>query len=37
VPKILIVFTSLLVLLPFMFSVMQRFMESVTDRIVGIS
>ena len=36
VPKILIVFTSLLVLLPYMFDVMQRFMESVTDRIVGI-
>lgn len=36
VPKILIVFTSLLVLLPYMFDVMQRFMESVADRIVGI-
>lgn len=36
VPKILIVFTSLLVLLPYMFETMQRFMESVADRIVGI-
>jgi flagellar biosynthetic protein FliQ len=36
VPKILIVFTSLLVLLPYMFQVMQHFMESVANRIVGI-
>lgn len=36
VPKILVVFTSLLVLLPFMFGEMQRFMESIADRIVGI-
>ena len=36
VPKILIVFTSLLVLLPYMFETMQHFMESVTDRIVGL-
>lgn len=36
VPKILVVFTSLLVLLPFMFGVMKAFMESVADRIVGI-
>lgn len=36
VPKILVVFTSLLVLLPYMFEIMQRFMESVADRIVGI-
>jgi flagellar biosynthetic protein FliQ len=36
VPKILIVFTSLLVLLPYMLDIMQRFMESVADRIVGI-
>lgn len=35
VPKILVVFTSLLVLLPYMFETMQRFMESVADRIVG--
>lgn len=36
VPKILIVFASLLVLLPFMFDVMNVFMESVADRIVGL-
>ena len=36
VPKILVVFTSLLVLLPYMLDIMQRFMESVADRIVGI-
>ena len=36
VPKILVVFASLLVLMPFMFGVMQRFMESVATRIVGI-
>jgi flagellar biosynthetic protein FliQ len=36
VPKILIVFTSLLILLPYMLGVMQHFMESVADRIVGI-
>jgi flagellar biosynthetic protein FliQ len=36
VPKILIVFTSLLILLPYMFEVMQHFMESVANRIVGI-
>ncbi len=36
VPKILVVFTSLLVLMPFMFGIMQRFMESVATRIVGI-
>jgi len=36
VPKILVVFTSLLVFLPFMFQVMRAFMESVADRIVGI-
>ena len=36
VPKILVVFTSLLVLLPSMLDIMQRFMESVADRIVGI-
>jgi len=36
VPKILVVFASLLVLLPFMFDVMKTFMESVADRIVGI-
>ena len=36
VPKILVVFASLLVLLPYMFDVMKTFMESVADRIVGI-
>jgi flagellar biosynthetic protein FliQ len=36
VPKILVVFTSLLILLPYMLEIMQRFMESVADRIVGI-
>ena len=36
VPKILIVFTSLLILLPYMLDIMQRFMESVAGRIVGI-
>lgn len=36
VPKILVVFASLLVLMPFMFGIMQRFMESVATRIVGI-
>ena len=36
VPKILVVFVSLIVLIPFMFGVMQQFMESVTDRIIGL-
>jgi flagellar biosynthetic protein FliQ len=36
VPKILVVFASLLLLLPFMFHVMKTFMESVADRIVGL-
>ncbi len=36
VPKILVVFVSLIVLLPYMFGVMKTFMESVADRIVGI-
>lgn len=36
VPKILVVFASLIVLLPFMFDVMRHFMESVADRIVGL-
>ncbi len=36
VPKILVVFASLLVLMPFMFGIMQRFMESIATRIVGI-
>lgn len=36
VPKILVVFASLLLLLPFMFDVMKTFMELVADRIVGL-
>jgi flagellar biosynthetic protein FliQ len=36
VPKILIVFTSLLVFLPFMLDVMRGFMESIAGRIIGI-
>ena len=36
VPKILVVFVSLIVLMPFMFGVMQQFMESITDRIIGL-
>jgi len=36
VPKILVVFASLLVLMPFMFGIMQRFMETIATRIVGI-
>jgi flagellar biosynthesis protein FliQ len=36
VPKILVVFTSLLLLMPFMLDVMKRFMESIASRIVGI-
>lgn len=36
VPKILVVFLSLLVFLPFMLHVMRGFMESIAGRIVGI-
>jgi flagellar biosynthetic protein FliQ len=36
VPKILVVFASLIVLMPFMFGVMHRFMESIADRIIGL-
>lgn len=36
VPKILIVFVSLLVFLPYMLHVMRDFMESVAGRIIGI-
>ena len=36
VPKILVVFVSLIVLMPFMFGVMQHFMESITNRIIGL-
>jgi flagellar biosynthesis protein FliQ len=37
VPKILAVFISLIILLPFMFDVMTKYMESVVDRIIGVS
>ena len=37
VPKILAVFVSLIVLLPFMFETMTKYMEGIVDRIVGIS
>jgi len=36
VPKILVVFMSLIVLLPFMLETMQVFMESIADRIIGL-
>ena len=36
VPKILIVFMSLLVFLPFMLETMQSFMENVADKIIGL-
>ena len=37
VPNILAVFVSLIVLLPFMFETMTKYMEGIVDRIVGIS
>ena len=37
VPKILAVFVSLIVLLPFMFDTMTKYMEGIVDRIVGIT
>ena len=37
VPKILAVFVSLIVLLPFMFDIMTKYMEGIVDRIVGIT
>ena len=37
VPKILAVFVSLIVLLPFMFETMTKYMEGIVERIVGIS
>ena len=37
VPKILAVFVSLIVLLPFMFETMTKYMEGIVDRIEGIS
>ena len=36
VPKILIVFFSLVVLLPFMLDTMRGFMEGVADKIIGL-
>tara|TARA_Y100001934_G_scaffold227064_1_gene272606 strand:- start:3 stop:275 length:273 start_codon:yes stop_codon:yes gene_type:complete len=36
VPKILIVFFSLIVFLPFMLATMQTFMEGVADKIIGL-
>ena len=35
VPKILVIFLSLIVLLPFMLETMQVFMEGIADRIIG--
>ena len=37
VPKILAVFVSLIILLPFMFDTMIKYMEGIVDRIVGIT
>lgn len=36
VPKILLVFLSLIVLLPFMLDTMRVFMENVADKIIGL-
>ena len=36
VPKILIVFFSLIVFLPFMLATMRTFMEGVADKIIGL-
>lgn len=36
VPKILLVFLSLIVLLPFMLETMRVFMEGVADKIIGL-
>ena len=36
VPKILIVFFSLIVFLPFMLATMRAFMEGVADKIIGL-
>jgi flagellar biosynthetic protein FliQ len=36
VPKILIVFFSLVLLLPFMLDTMRGFMEGVADKIIGL-
>lgn len=37
VPKILVMFLSLLILLPFMMSSLQTFTQSIMDRIIGLS
>ena len=37
VPKIRAVFVSLIVLLPFMFETMVKYMEGIVDRIIGIT
>ena len=36
VPKILVIFVSLIVLLPFMLETMRTFMEGIADRIIGL-
>lgn len=36
VPKILVIFTSLLVFLPFMLSTLTAFMQGISDRISGL-
>ena len=37
VPKILAVFVSLIILLPFMFGTMSKYMEGIVDRIIGVT
>jgi flagellar biosynthesis protein FliQ len=37
VPKILAVFVSLIILLPFMFETMAKYMEGIVDRIIGVT
>lgn len=37
VPKILVMFLSLLILLPYMLSSLQTFTQSIMDRIIGLS
>ena len=37
VPKILVVFASLLLLLPFMLSTIQTFFDGLADKIIGLS
>ncbi len=36
VPKILVIFLAMIVLLPFMLNTLQTFMEGVADRIIGL-